>query len=76
MAGKFGNAFRKFEGGVTHHEIKQSESRIHAGKTLAKVPPEEEATADEGGADWRVETHDIPVKMKQHLNDTRRISAE
>ena len=76
MAGKFGDAFRKFEGGFTHHETKQSESRIRAEKTLAKVSPEEEAIADEEGEDWRVETHDIPVKMKQHLSDTRRISAE
>jgi AP2-associated kinase len=76
MSGKFGEAFRKFEGGFSHHETKLSESRIRAEKTLAKVSPEEEAVTDEEGEDWRVETHDIPVKMKQHLSDTRRISAE
>ena len=28
------------------------------------------------GEDWRVETHEIPAKMRQHLSDTRRISIE
>jgi len=31
---------------------------------------------DEKGEDWKVETHEVPVKMRQHLSDTRRISAE
>jgi hypothetical protein len=73
MSGKFGEAFRKFES--FNHDAK-SDSRIRAEKTLAKLTPEEEAVEDEEGEDWRVETHDIPVKMKQHLSDTRRISAE
>lgn len=76
MSGKFGEAFRKFEGFSSHHDNKVSESRIRAEKTLARRSPEEEAVEDEDGEDWRVETHDIPVKMKQHLSDTRRISAE
>jgi hypothetical protein len=78
MSGKFGEAFRKFEGfGGSHHETKVSESRLRAEKTLARPrSPEEEAIEDEDGEDWRVETHDIPVKMKQHLSDTRKISAE
>jgi hypothetical protein len=74
MSGKFGDAFRKFES-FNQHDAK-SDSRLRAEKTLAKLAPEEEAVADEEGEDWRVETHDIPVKMRQHLSDTRRISAE
>jgi len=74
MSGKFGDAFRKFEG-FNLHDAK-SDSRMRAEKTLAKLTPEEEAVEDEEGEDWRVETHDIPVKMRQHLSDTRRISAE
>jgi hypothetical protein len=74
MSGKFGEAFRKFES-FNQHDVK-SDSRLRAEKTLAKSAPEEEAVADEDGKDWRVETHDIPVKMRQHLSDTRRISAE
>lgn len=74
MSGKFGDAFRKFES-FNQHDVK-SDSRLRAEKTLAKLTPEEEALADEDGEDWRVETHDIPVKMRQHLSDTRRMSAE
>jgi hypothetical protein len=73
MSGKFGDAFRKFEG-FSHHDPKVSESRFRAEKTLAKVSPDESESNDDD--DWRVETHDIPVKMQQHLNDTRKISAE
>ena len=76
MSGKFSEAFRKFEGFSSLHDNKVSESRFRAEKTLARRSPEEEAIEDEEGEDWRVETHDIPVKMKQHLSDTRRISAE
>jgi hypothetical protein len=75
MGGKFGEAFRKFEG-FSHSDPKIKESRIRAEKTLAKHTPEEEAVEDEEGEDWRVETEDIPVKMRQHLHQTRRISAE
>jgi len=75
--GKFSDAFRKFEG-FSHHDPKLSESRFRAEKTLAKRSPEEEALGDEEGQgeDWKVETHDLPVQMKQHLHETRRISAE
>ena len=31
---------------------------------------------DKEDKDWRIETHEIPVKMRQHLSDTRRVSAE
>jgi hypothetical protein len=75
MHGKFGDAFRKFEG-FSVHDTKVSESRLRAEKTLAKLSPEEEAIEDEEGEDWRVETHELPVQMKQHLRETRRISAE
>ena len=76
MSGKFGEAFRKFEGFSSHHDTKVSESRFRAEKTLARHSPEEEVVEDAKEEDWKVETHDIPVKMKQHLSDTRRISAE
>ena len=76
MSGKFSDAFRKFEGFSSHHDPpKVSESRYRAERTLAKLSPEDEAVEDKG-KDWRVETHEIPVKMRQHLSDTRRISAE
>jgi hypothetical protein len=73
MSGKFGDAFRKFEG-FSHHDPKVSESRFRAEKTLAKVSPYNSESDDDD--EWRVETHDIPVKMRQHLDDTRKISAE
>jgi hypothetical protein len=78
MSGKFGEAFRKFEGfsGSHNDPPKVSESRFRAEKTLAKISPEEVAVEREEGEDWRVETHDIPDKMKQHLSETRRISSE
>jgi AP2-associated kinase len=75
MSGKFGDAFRKFEG-FSHHDPKPSDSRLRAEKTLAKISPEQAAMQDEPGADWRIETEDIPVKMRQHLHDTRQQSAE
>ena len=75
MSGKFGEAFRKFEG-RGHHEPKTSESRLRAEKTLARAPPEEAAVDDEEGEDWRVETHEIPTKLKRHLSERRRISSE
>ena len=74
MSSKFGEAFRKFEG-FSHHENKFSESRFRAEKTLAKLSPEE-AVDNQPSEDWKVETHDIPANMKQHLNETRKISAE
>jgi len=75
MSGKFSEAFRKFEGFSHHDPPKLSESRYRAERTLVKLSPEEE-TVEDKGEDWRVETHEIPVKMRQHLSDTRRISAE
>lgn len=75
MSGKFGEAFRKFEG-FSHHENKVSESRLRAEKTLAKLSPEDDAVTDEPDEDWKVETHDIPVQMKQHLSETRKSITE
>jgi hypothetical protein len=75
MSGKFADAFRKFEG-LSHHDLKFNESRFRAEKALAKASPEAEVVQDENKEDWKVETHDIPVTMRQHLNDTRKISTE
>jgi len=81
MSGKFGEAFRKFEfssGSIPHETPTKpiSESRFRAEKTLAKMSPEQAAVETEESEDWIVETHDLPVKMKQHLSDTRKSSAE
>ena len=81
MSGKFGEAFRKFEfssGSIAHETPGKpiSESRFRAEKTLAKMAPEQDAVETEESEDWIVETHDLPVKMKQHLSDTRKSSAE
>jgi hypothetical protein len=87
MSSKFGEAFRKFEFSSgsstsaphTHDPTPGkpiSESRFRAEKTLAKMAPEQVAGEDEEGEDWIVETHELPVKMKQHLSDTRKSSAE
>ena len=75
VSSKFVDAFRKFEG-FSHHETKVSDSRLRAEKTLAKAAPEEVASADEEIGDWKVESHDVPVKVTRHLKETRKISKE
>lgn len=76
LAGKFGDAFRRFErnntGGSTHDHSQESVSSPERGIMPAITGSQNTSDLDD---DWEVSTQDVPAEMKREL-EKRRLSQE